>query len=123
LIEVMIAMTVLAFGLLGIAAIQVHAIHSRTGGQSLSEASAVARTRIEQLSRLAFASAALTDSGNSWVNSTHIQTSGQTFVRAERITNDGTELKELEVRVDWNDGLRSGRSVVLTSKKLKEPDE
>lgn len=123
LIEVMVSMGILAFGLLGIAAIQVYGIRGNSGGQHLSEASAVARNRIEELSRTGFNSATLNDSGNAWVNTTTIQTTSQAYTRTERITNEGADLKELEIRVAWSDSLRPNRSLVVSSKKLREPDE
>ncbi len=123
LIEVMVALVVLAFGLLGVAALRLHAVKGQSGGYHLSGASAIARNRIEEISRLAFASATLNDSANAWVNSTTIQTADQAFARTERIADDGADLKHLEVRVVWSDNLRQGRSVVVSSKKLKETDE
>ncbi len=45
LVEIMVAMVVLSFGLLGVAALQVRAITEGSGGQHLSTASAIARNR------------------------------------------------------------------------------
>ena len=65
----------------------------------------------------------LTDTAGLWVNSSTVQSTSQAFTRSERITDDSADLKELEVRVVWNDSLRAGRQIVLASKKLREADE
>jgi type IV pilus assembly protein PilV len=127
LVEMMVALVVLAFGLLGVAALQVRAITESSSGQHLSTASAIARNRIEELSRLAWDAAALNDSGGAWTAATDVAAMDETYTRSERITDDAaapaTTIKSIEVRVQWSDSKRQNRSVVLSSARLREVDE
>lgn len=132
LVEIMIALVVLAFGLLGVAAMQVRAITESSGGQHLSTASAIARNRVEELLRIDWDAAVLNDTGGNWRAATTIPDpapgSVLRFARSERIDDDAatpadTTLKAIEVRVTWTDEKRQNRSVVLTSARLREIDE
>ncbi len=129
LVEIMVSLVVLSFGLLGVAALQVRAITESSGGQHLTTASELARNRIEELNRLAWD--AVVSTGGAWSVDTVVadpdDTSALTFNRAERITDDvvapNTTIKSIEVRVGWSDNKRQNRSVVLVSARLKEVDE
>lgn len=128
LVEIMVSLVVLAFGLLGVAALQVRAITESSGGQHLSTASALARNRVEELTRLDWDAAVLGDSGGNWSADTVLPMADETFNRAERITNNeatpaDTTVKAIEVRVTWTDTKRQNRSVVLSSARLREVDE
>ena len=131
LVEVMVSLVILAFGLLGVAALQVRAITESSGGEHLTTASALARNRVEELDRLDWNAVVLNDSGGAWTVATVVadpgDASAQTFNRAERITDDvaapNTAVKAIEVRVTWTDNKRQNRSVVLASARLKEVDE
>lgn len=128
LVEIMVSLVVLAFGLLGVAALQVRAITESSGGQHLSTASSIARNRIEELSRLDWNAVVLNDSGGNFSADTAIAMADQAYARAERIAdNDPTPadatVKSIEVRVTWTDEKRQNRSVVLASARLKEVDE
>jgi len=127
LVEIMVALVVLAFGLLGVAALQVRAISESSGGQHLSAASALARNRVEELTRIAWDDTDLDDSGGAWSADAPVSTADQTYNVAERVTLDAVEpattIKAIEVRVTWNDEKRANRSVVLASARLREVDE
>lgn len=132
LVEIMISLVVLAFGLLGVAALQVRAITESSGGQHLSTASAIARNRVEALMRIDWGAAVMSDSGGAWSAATSVPDvapgSALTFARSERITDNeatpaDTTVKAIEVRVTWTDEKRQNRSVVLTSARLRETDE
>ena len=124
LVEIMIAMVVLSFGLLGVAALQVRAITEGSGGQHLSDASAIARNRVEVLTRQGWAAPLLADTGGAWTAPFNVVTPSQTYAQSERITNNGTlTVKAIEVRIQWNDRKRQGRSVVLSSARLRRVDE
>ena len=128
LVEIMIAMVILSFGLLGVAAIQVRAITEGSGGQHLSDASAIARNRIEALTRQAWAAPVLNDTGGAWTAPVNIVTADQTYQQSERITDNAAApapvtIKSIEVRISWNDTKRQNRSVVLSSARLREVDE
>lgn len=128
LVEIMISLVVLAFGLLGVAALQVRAITESSGGQHLSSASAIARNRVEELNRTAWNAVTLNDTASLWAGTTAVTAQDQTYSRAERITNNGataplTTIKAIEVRVQWSDNKRQNRSVVFSSARLREPGE
>ena len=129
LVEVMVSLVILAFGLLGVAALQVRAITESSGGEHLTTASEIARNRVEELNRLTWNNVVST--GGAWSAATIVPdpdaTSALTFSRAERITDDivapNTTIKSIEVRVGWSDNKRQNRTVVLASARLKEVDE
>lgn len=128
LVEIMIAMVILSFGLLGVAALQVRAITEGASGLHLSNASAIARNRVEVLNRLAWNAAPLNDSAGAWSAPTVVQTPDQNYQQSERIAWDvlppGTPtIKSIEVRVVWSDAKRQNRQVLLTSARLREVDE
>ena len=123
LVEIMIAMVILSFGLLGVAALQVRAITEGSGGEHLSSASAIARNRVEALVRQGWAAPLLANSGG-WTAPVAVVTPGQTYAQSERIaTNLALTIKTVEVRVQWNDNKRQGRQVVLSSARLREVGE
>ena len=134
LVEMMIAMVILSFGLLGVAALQVRAITESSGGQHLSIASSFASNRIEELSSFAWDNAALNASPGNVFGGTQVLTTlngialDETYTLMERITWDqplaaDVQLKEIEVRVTWSDEKRQNRQVLLTSARLRETDE
>lgn len=128
MVEIMVAMVVLSFGLLGVAALQVRAITEGSGGQHLSTASAAARNRVEELNRLAWTDSDLDHDAGAWSADTTFDVLGQDYVRQDRITWDNTnvaavQLKQVEVRVSWDDSKRQDRQVLLTSTRLREVDE
>ncbi len=128
LVEIMVAMVVLSFGLLGVAALQVRAITESSSGQHLSSASAIARNRVEELNRVTWNSALLNDSDGAWSASTNIAALDQTYARSERVawnvaTVAGVILKTIEVRVTWDDSKRLNRQVLLTGARLREVGE
>lgn len=130
LVEMMVAMIVLSIGLLGVAGLQARAITEGSGGRHLSEASAMARNRIEELGRLAWDATDLDDSGGAWVvDPTPIEgLDGVAYTVSDRIDWDDVDpavvqLKAIEVRVTWNDEKRQNRQVLLSSARLREVDE
>lgn len=127
LVEVMVSLAILGFGLLGVAAIQVRAITESSGGEHLTTASALARNRIEELSRIDWDAAVLVKSAN-FSAATSLPVADEVYARSERITDNAaaaadTTIKTIEVRVGWTDNKRQNRTVVLTSARLKEVDE
>jgi type IV pilus assembly protein PilV len=128
LVEIMVAMVVLSFGLLGVAALQVRAITEGSGGQHLSDAGAIARNRVEELNRIAWDATLLNDSAGAWSAASSITPRDQTYARSERIAWDNAAvtdvvIKTVEVRVTWDDTKRQNRQVLLTSARLRETDE
>jgi prepilin-type N-terminal cleavage/methylation domain len=64
LVELMIAMVVLAIGILGLIGLQVSAMNGNLSANEMTTAVTLAQDEIEQLKRLALTDAALTDAGN-----------------------------------------------------------
>jgi type IV pilus assembly protein PilV len=63
LIEVLVAMTILAVGLLAIASMQISAIHTTGSAKSISKGVMWAEDRMEMLSSLAYTNALIGDTG------------------------------------------------------------
>ena len=76
LLEVTIAVGILAVGLLGIAAMSLQAMQQGRRGKHTSEAATVAYSVLEELNRLNFAHVALTDTGGAWTPRLDITTPG-----------------------------------------------
>ena len=128
LVEIMVAMVILSFGLLGVAALQVRAITEGSGGEHLSRASSLSRNRVEELNRIAWDAAPLDNSLGVWSVPTTITPRDQAYTRQERIAWDNVDptlakLKTIEVRVTWSDNKRQNRQVLLTSARLREVNE
>lgn len=72
LLEVLIALTILGFGLLGLAAMQVHAMREGSTGRHNSDAARIARDQMEQIQSMPFATVAaaagLGWSAPPWIN-------------------------------------------------------
>ena len=60
LIEVMITIGILTFGLLSLAAMQIHAMHGSDRGRHATHAAAIAESKMEQLQQDAWASIGVT---------------------------------------------------------------
>lgn len=113
----MVAMAVLAFGLLGLAVLQLHALQQSAAGRHTTHASHVARTFLEQSHRLpwsALGGALNAWTAPAWVGATSSvttriatpdggMTSEKTYDVEWRVTEIGTGgcLREVEVRVRW----------------------
>ena len=72
LLEVMISLAILSFGLLGLAAMQLHAMRDGSTGRYTTDAARVARDQMEQIQRMPFgtvaAAAGLGWQAPAWVN-------------------------------------------------------
>lgn len=129
LVEIMVAMVILGFGLLGVAAMQVRAVTESSGGLNQSTASTIARNRVEELMRIGWSDASLNSTGGNWNAGTMVPDplaqTAQQYQRSERITWDAATptVKSIEVQVSWSDQKRQNRSFVLASARLKESNE
>lgn len=115
LIEVMVAMGILAVGLLGLLAIQVEAMQSGRTGRHVTEAARIARDRMETFQRLDWGDADLQDTGG-WagpdtVDNTVTLPDGSTVTEQSfevewRIEDHATNtnLRFIDVRVTWSEG-------------------
>ncbi|MEE9607860.1 MAG: prepilin-type N-terminal cleavage/methylation domain-containing protein [Myxococcota bacterium] len=124
LIEIMIALSILALGLLSVAAMQLHAMRGGSSGRQLTQAATLAEDRMEELQRDRWDAGAL-DPTSGWVNdstdTTTVQsTSGnatqQTYTVQRRVANLVVGwTRTVDVRVSWDEPNRPGRSVTLST--------
>ena len=123
LIEIMIAIAILAIGILGLMAMQLTAAKSNTQARKVTESAAWAADEFERLLLADYddlAAGASTPS-DSLLNNTALP--ADTFRGPYTVTYNVTEntpidnVKRIEITVAWNDG--SGRSTTLTYYKGK----
>lgn len=125
LLEVTIAMVILAIGMLTMTGAQLHAMRGGQAGRHTSGASAIAQSQMEQLQRARWLSPALVATAPGWtapvvVNST-IATNGGPAIEMVynvnwRITDiQPGELKGIDIQVVWNEPNRGNRTYYLSS--------
>lgn len=124
LIEVVVAMGILATGLLAVSAAQLYAMRGGRSGRHTTDAAEFAQSQVEIFQRMDFADAGLNPTGG-WTNagvpapSSVVQTEGapvteQSYVLQYRIANGPLVsgrvfLKTIDVRVTWDEPNRPGR--------------
>lgn len=99
LIEVMIALVVLAFGLLTLATMQVHALRQGSAGRHTGDASAVARSYLEQVARVDWAVLTAGVAAGPLNNSFWADVGDSVDTRV--LTPDGTNATEQSYDVRW----------------------
>lgn len=123
LIEVLVAMGILATGLLAVSAAQLYAMRGGRSGRHTTDAAEIAQTQIEELNRLAWTDANLAQTAG-WTTAVtrdrQVETDGvpvveQTYSLTWRITNVNNWVKTIDVRVDWDEPNRPGRSYTITT--------
>jgi type IV pilus assembly protein PilV len=124
LLEVMIALSLMAFGVLSLAALQLLVMDYAARGRSMSQASAIAQTRLEQLQRLTWTDAQLQPTGGFAGPMTidvmvddgatgGTQQTYDVYVRIADLVAGVT--RSVDVRVDWDEPDRPGRTFALSS--------
>jgi type IV pilus modification protein PilV len=126
LVEVMISMGILAFGLLALAAMQLHALREGATGRHATVAMTIAQDQLESFQRVNFTAAALDPTGD-WTADVAMARSldgaattaeEEVYSVAWRVTNEVTSwMKRIEVRVTWDEPDWPGRQLVLTSRR------
>ncbi len=120
LIEVMIAMTVFAVGMITLSAVQVQAMRSGSSSRHATQAAAIAKSQMEQLQRLAWAQIGPTAGWTAAVQRNNTVQGSPNMVEAVyfvdlRITNlIAGWTRAIDVRVQWSDPKRPNRSVVIS---------
>jgi prepilin-type N-terminal cleavage/methylation domain-containing protein len=123
LVEVMIVIGILGFGLLALSAMQIKAMHGSDRGRHATNAAAVAESRMEQLQQDPWASIAATGGFvNDPVENNNIQLDGGASL-AERTYNVSYQVADVEagftraidVQVSWTEEGGEIRSVTLSS--------
>jgi prepilin-type N-terminal cleavage/methylation domain-containing protein len=133
LIEVMVALAILATGMLMVAAGQLHAMRGGSSGRHSSDAAALAISQLEDFQRLDFSD--LADTGGAWtapvtrttvVQATPADAVEMTYTVQWRI-DDGAPVggevttKSIDLRVQWNEPNRPNRSLTLSTMLHDDP--
>ena len=117
LIELLIAMAVLAFGMLAAASMQYSAIRNNTKGNIYTQANMLAKTKLEYLKNLDINSDELLANATSYSDPTLIDDNeqpGGIYSRQWLIQNLGDQARTITVTVTWT-RLGETRSVQLVS--------
>jgi prepilin-type N-terminal cleavage/methylation domain-containing protein len=130
LIEVMVALAILAAGLLTVAAAQLYAMRGGATGRHTSDAATFAHSQLENFQRIDFTDAALAPTAG-WVAApdppeTLVQTAGGDMIEMGytlewRIRDIDPNLKEVDVRVNWDEPQRLGRTLTLSTRVHNDP--
>jgi prepilin-type N-terminal cleavage/methylation domain-containing protein len=119
MIEAMIAMTILAFGLLASAAMQLHAMKGGASGRNTSEAAAIAQTQMERLQRVTWTNVAPTGGWTTPVIQTGSGQTSLTYSTDWRIVDVvAGSTRSIDVRVTWNERDRPSRVVAFSSMRF-----
>ena len=123
LVEVMIVIGILSFGLLALSTMQIKAMHGSDRGRHATNAAAVAESRMEQLQQAPWTDIAVTGGFvNDPAEQHNIQLDGGSSL-AERTYNVSHQITDVEasftraidVRVSWIEEGGETRSVTLSS--------
>jgi type IV pilus assembly protein PilV len=127
LLEVVVALGLLAFGLLGVAAMQIHALQGGRSSRHTTQGAEIARTQLELFQNLAFADLGATTWTTPQVVTRSVQAEGETIAEQDydlrwRITdlNAPATLKSIDVQVTWSEPDRSNRVVTLSTLRFEE---
>ncbi len=121
LIEIMIAMAILGFGLLALGAMQLQALRFGSSGKHVSHAAVIARVKMEEFQRLPWADVAATAWTAPVTEYAEVQDEGGTVNEqayglswrvADLIAN---RTRAVDVQVTWDEPGRPGRTYTLSS--------
>ncbi len=100
LLEVLVALILLSFGMLGVANLTIGVIKGNSYSKNVTTATIVAQQQIEQAQRLGYTNS------NSLAGSATISMGGTTFTRTTTVTNStpAANMKTVSVAVSWNPG-------------------
>ncbi len=122
LIEVMITIGILTFGLLSLATVQIYAMRGSDRGRHATNAAAIAESRMEQLQQDAWASIGATGGfvADPVAQNTVQVDGGSASERAYSVSYQITDLeltftRTIDVRVSWIEESGETRSVTLSS--------
>ncbi len=125
LLEVMIALGILAVGLLSVAAAQLYAMRGGSSGRHSSDAAVIAHSQLENFQRIAFAAPELAATAGAFVpapsaETTVVQTPDgdaieMTYTLSWRIGDLDAARKSIDVQVTWDEPNRPGRQLVLST--------
>lgn len=117
LIEVLIAMVILAFGLLAIGGMQIISIRGGYSSNNVTKATVLAQSKMEDLKRLSYTHT-LTDANlNSGVHNEGTL-SNSIFSRTYNVADTTSTLKTITVTVQWAD--RGNHSISLSTMRAQQ---
>lgn len=125
LLEILLALTILAVGMLALAAMQLHSMKFGRSGKHSSQAAVLARNKMEELQRLPWADADLSPTG-AWsvpqAMQTNVASPGggvlneQTYNLRWRVTDVVPgRTRSVDVQVQWSEPDRPNRSFTVSS--------
>jgi len=123
ILEVMIVIAILTFGLVSLAAMQIHALHGSDRGRHATNAAAIAENKMEQLQQDPWASVAVTAGFVADPTATNnVQLAGGASLdeRAYSVSYQVTDLqatftRAIDVQVSWTEEGGESRSITLSS--------
>ena len=127
LLEVLIALVILAIGLLAVAQMQITAIKGNAFGSGMTSASSLAANTLERLMALPYDDVQLTTYGN-WLpdNITGVEggVNNAGYVREYQVEDNtpprlGIQMKQITVRVVWTDSNGRPRNVTMVTQKTQ----
>lgn len=137
LVEMMVALGIMAFGILTMALMQLAALKQGTQGQHTTDAAAVGRTYLEQVHRLPWSELTTAVAAGDWTNPSWAGANpsvtlaldtpiagttapGQTYAVAWRVTDvaGNTCLRDVEIRITWNEeDFSAPRTLTLSTRR------
>jgi prepilin-type N-terminal cleavage/methylation domain-containing protein len=142
LVEVMITLVILAFGMLTLAVMQLYALRQGSAGRHTGDGTAIARSYLEQASRVPWSELTTAQTAGGWqvpgwadvpAASVTLDRPGGAADSTEhaytirwRVTNIGTTpicLRDVEVRVQWTEqGTSAQKEHILGTRRYNSGD-
>ena len=127
--EVVIAMAILGFGLLGVALMQLQAMNGGRAGRHTTQAAVIARDQMETFQRVAWGSPQLAaTAGWSAPVTVNNQPDGgaggteQSYAVTWRVRDvDPNWVKNVDVRVTWSEPTFANRTLTISSTRYNDP--
>lgn len=123
LLEVLIALVILAIGLLAVAQMQITAIKANAYGSGMTSASSLAANTLERLMALPYNDGQLT--ANAWQQDNITRVEGGVnnagYIREYQVEDDSPRpgMKQITVRVVWTDSNGRPRNVTMATQKTQ----
>jgi prepilin-type N-terminal cleavage/methylation domain-containing protein len=123
ILEVMIVIAILTFGLVSLAAMQIQALHGSDRGRHATDAATIAENKMEQLQQDPWASVAVTSgfvADPTQTNNVQLAGGASLDERAYSVSYQVTDLqptftRAIDVQVSWTEEGGEARSITLSS--------
>ena len=141
LVEVMIALAILGVGILALSAMQVEALQQGSAGRHTADASATARSYLEQVHRLDWATLTTARDNGAWTNvfwsgvtdtvsvdvdvpgAGNVTSTEQAYDVRWTVTDVTSCLRDVQIRVSWDEEGRSApKSLILATRRYNWGD-